>query len=183
MNWMRIKRDEVQLQWRNEVSSILLFVSCYISYLPFDFICSYMFIEIFHPISYESCFFLSFFFRIKWGREEGGRVEDRRINEKSLDIQLCSSRYAAGCCGVFANWKSLTGRPTSLSKHIKRINEALRAWRTCKLRDLNNGWADKTSLAIYPTVSSVPSIISQFPPSVRSSRFFVIFDRATKSSF
>lgn len=119
-------------------------------------LCSYMFMEIFYPILYEFCFSLSFAFLIGLA----GR-ENQRINVgKSLDIQLCSWRHAAKCCGMFAGWKSLTGRPTSLSKHIKRINEALRAWRTCKLRDLNNGWADKTSFAIYPTVSSAFSRLS-----------------------
>lgn len=74
------------------------------------------------------------------------------------------TRYSAVsfavCWSVFAGWKYLIGWPTSLDKHIKRINEAPRAWRTCKLHDLNNGWADKTSSAIYPNDLSPSSRLS-----------------------
>lgn len=80
-----------------------------------------------------------------------------------LDYSAMS--FALRCCNVSAGWKSLISLPTSLDKHIKRINEILRAWRTCKLRDLNNGWTDKTGLAIYPTV---------FPPSSRLSHGFFL---------
>lgn len=98
---------------------------------------------------------------------------------KFAQYSASSSQYVPGRCNVFAGWKSLIGWPMSLDKHIKRINEALRAWRTCKLHDLNNGWADKTSFAIYSTVFRRLSIIFRFPLSVRSSRFFVIFDHTT----
>lgn len=89
----------------------------------------------------------------------------RNNSTSKFEIQLCPLRYALRCYNMSEGWKSLISWPTSLDKHIKRINEILRAWRTCKLRDLNNGWTDKTGIAIYPTV---------FPPSSRLSHGFLL---------